>query len=264
MNFVDPTGLMNEATGYCGPMYSSCAGSGGGGYTGTPFDSGSYFMGGYGDLPGRIGQALAAWDRRVQTTRDGLRAQDALNHNDFELLISILNRNPNVGISVSGVKLWGEFGAAFISGYSQALADTKLASVGFFGLGGLIKRGWRAVADKLSKIRSPDFKILNVQIVAGIGRFIARGDDMSTALHSITGGSGAELSFAVGWMIQMATPTHQEILNWGSGLDFSTSIFGPIGGGVIFSPQPNMPAGVYVGVGAGGKGISGSFSYKPW
>jgi hypothetical protein len=264
-NFVDPKGLV-ESWNFCSAQFSSCAGTGGGGYSGTPFDSGSYLFGGYNDLPGRTGQAMAAWDRRLQTTRDGLRAQDALNHNNFELLISILNRNPNVGISVSGAALWGTLGAAFISGYSQALADTKLASVGSFGLGGLLLRGWRAVADLLSKRRPPDFKVLNVQIVAGIGRFIARGDDMSTALHSINGGAGAELSFSVGWMLQLAPPNHDAIVNWGSGLDFSGSAFLGIGGGIIFSPQQPKLGGVYVGVGGGSRGVGAGagFTYKPW
>jgi RHS repeat-associated protein len=264
VNTVDPSGLEMEATGGCSAMFSSCAGTGGGGYEGTPFDSGSYFMGGYNDLPGRTGGALRAFDHRVQNTRDGLRAQDALNHNDFELLISILNRNPNVGVSVNSVPLWGQLGAAFISGYSKALADTKLASVGFFGLGGLLARGWRAVANLLSKRRSPDFKILNIQAVAGFSRFIAKGDDMSTALHGITGGAGVEGSFAVGWMVQMEPPLYKDIIAWGTGFDVSGSSFVLIGGGIIFSPQrPSIP-GVVVGVGVGGKGINGSFTYKPW
>ena len=67
VNFIDPSGRMGEATGgYCSPMFSSCSGTGGGDYPATPFDSGSFFMGGYNDLPGNhIGSAMAAWDRRL-------------------------------------------------------------------------------------------------------------------------------------------------------------------------------------------------------
>jgi hypothetical protein len=96
--------------------------------------------------------------------------------------------------------------------HSKALSEARLASLGGFGLGGLLSRGWRAVADKLSKLRSPDFKILNINAVAGIVRFIARGDDMSTALQGISGTTGMEASFAVGWMLQSATPRYQDIV----------------------------------------------------
>jgi len=64
VNFVDLTGL-EESWNYCPPMFGSCAGSGGGGYTGNPFDSGSYAMGGYNDLPGRTGAGLRLYDERV-------------------------------------------------------------------------------------------------------------------------------------------------------------------------------------------------------
>jgi hypothetical protein len=231
-------------------------------------------MGGYADIPGNIASALRAFDQRVQTTRDANRAQDLVSHatpGNLRAAGRIIEANPNIGILVDGVALWGEFGGAFLDGYANGMRSTNsmLASNDLWrsldlGMRILVQLGWRAVAEKLSGIRSPDFKVLNVQIVAGVGRFIARGDDMSTALHGITGGNGAELSFAVGWMIQRATPRHEDIVNWGNGLDFSASGFALVGGGIIFSPQQPSVPGVYLGVGAGGKGIGGSFSYKPW
>jgi hypothetical protein len=69
VNNIDPMGLMSEATGgYCSPMFSSCAGTGGGGYSGTPFDSGSIIFGGYNEVPASIRGSLMAHDRRVALT----------------------------------------------------------------------------------------------------------------------------------------------------------------------------------------------------
>jgi len=64
VNFVDPVGLTMDLG--CSAMYSSCAGEvGGGGYSGTPSDSGSYYMGGHADLPGNIASALRTFDQRL-------------------------------------------------------------------------------------------------------------------------------------------------------------------------------------------------------
>jgi hypothetical protein len=49
-------------------MFSSCAGTGGGGYWGTPFDSGSIIFGGYNEVPPSLRAGLAAWDHRVWLT----------------------------------------------------------------------------------------------------------------------------------------------------------------------------------------------------
>ncbi|HEV7396127.1 MAG TPA: RHS repeat-associated core domain-containing protein [Pyrinomonadaceae bacterium] len=69
VNTIDPTGALGEATGgYCSPMFSSCAGTGGGGYSGTPFDSGSIIFGGYNEVPVGIRAGLMAFDRRVAIT----------------------------------------------------------------------------------------------------------------------------------------------------------------------------------------------------
>ena len=85
-----------EIGGYCGPQYSSCAGSGGGGYGGTPFDSGSYFMGGYADLPGNIAGALAAFDQRVQNSRDALAANSAYQRGDIDTVRALFAQNPTL------------------------------------------------------------------------------------------------------------------------------------------------------------------------
>lgn len=70
VNHIDPSGLL-ESWNVCGAQFSSCAGGGGGGYVGTPFDSGSYFMGGYNDLPGRTGRGLRQHDERMGNVRGG-------------------------------------------------------------------------------------------------------------------------------------------------------------------------------------------------
>jgi hypothetical protein len=204
--------------------------------------------------------AEADFDQRAQNTYDAAAAGNALLEGNYERVAQILDSNSNVGLSVEGVALWGEFGAAFSSGYGQALSQTKLASIGGFGLGGLLNRGWCAVADKLSKIRGPDFQLVNVNAVAGITRFIARGDDMSTALQGVSAGGDAQAYYAVGWMIQRATPSKDEIRDWGSGLSFSTDFFFIGGGGFLFSPKYPKTPGVYAGFGAG-TGVGGSFNY---
>jgi hypothetical protein len=253
-----------EATGYCGAMYSSCAGTGGGGYGGTAFDSGSYFMGGYNDLPGRTGSGLAAYDQRVQNTIDSIRAQNALNSANYKLLESILNGNSNVGISVNGAALWGEFGAAFINGYAAGRSQAMIASSDAWdalnlGTRALVSAGWKAVVSKLSKIRGPDFQLVNINAIGGITRFIARGDDMSTALQGISAGQEAQISYAAGWILRGGFPTNREIRDWGSGLSISADAFF-IGGGGIIRSASSSTRGVYVGVGAGG-GWGASFQY---
>jgi hypothetical protein len=67
VNATDPSGLEMDATGGCSAMYSSCAGSGGGGYDGTPFDSGTYEYGGGGPTSEHIAQALAR-SESIRTT----------------------------------------------------------------------------------------------------------------------------------------------------------------------------------------------------
>lgn len=235
-----------------------------GGFWGSYFDpNGSHFGG-----PAIVAAAAAHRDELVQGRIDGMRAQQYLNKGDFAAAQRIFDNNANVGLFQNGKVLWGDLAGTFVGGYSAGMSQAAVASLNpleaiRLGTKALMLAGWRAVVNKLSKIRSPDFKILNVNLVAGMGRFIARGDDMSSALHSLNGGEGAELSFSVGWILQRETPTHEDIVRWGSGLSFSSSAFSIIGGGFIKSATPNMPEGVIVGVGVG-QGISGSFTYKPW
>jgi hypothetical protein len=178
-----------------------------------------------------------------------------------------LNSNSDVGLYQNGKALWGTLGAAFVEGVVDGFPQAFLATT----QGGLestevalrilIHLGWKAVTKRLSKIRGPDFAVLNVQIVAGITRFIARGDDMSKALQGVSAGDGAQLAWAVGWMLQLETPTHDEIVSWGQGLSFSADIFVIGGFGVVRNATPGSVEGVYVGLGIGG-GVGASFSYE--
>lgn len=212
------------------------------------------------------GQAERAFDGRVQDRLDGLLAQYYLNRSNFAAARQIFEPNSHVGLFQDGQAIWGEFAASFVEGYASGfyagLADDPFLAWKLTAT--LVKLGWRAVASKLSSIRGPDFAVLNIQIVAGTTRFLARGDDMEHALQGVTAGTGAEGSFAVGWLIQRATPTYQEIQSWGQGLTFAADMFVGIGGGIIVSPSQPSVLGVAVGVGVGGKGMSGSFNYKAW
>jgi RHS repeat-associated protein len=240
---IDPSGLAaNSPGGVCAAEFSNCDGQ----------ESGS--------------QGERDYEHRVQTTRDGILAQHYIDNGDLGAAQRILDDNSDVGIYQDGILLWGEFGSAFVGGYRSALRETMVAGqdpMTAFRIAGdaFSALGWKSVLKKLAQIRGPDFQVLNVQIVAGTTRFIPRGDDMSTALQGISAGGDAQISYAVGWMIQRQTPTRDQIRNWGSGLDFGTDFFLIGGGGFMFSPQQPKILGVYVGVGAGG-GIGASFSYE--
>ena len=128
VNSTDPSGLEMDATGGCSAMYSSCYGSGGGGYSGTPFDSGSYFMGGYADLPGNIAGALRDHDQRVQNTRDALAATAAYQRggpNDPTYL-DIMGRNKTL-YPVLVLSTADQAGIAAIAArYGRGVADQVL------------------------------------------------------------------------------------------------------------------------------------------
>src|SRR5712692_1939290 len=97
VNSTDPSGL--EMTAFCGAEFSYQDCGGGAGFWGGSFggDVGRYNRD-YGGLSPNIASAMAAHDRRVQTTIDGLRAQAALNDRNFGLVASILSANSNVGV----------------------------------------------------------------------------------------------------------------------------------------------------------------------
>jgi RHS repeat-associated protein len=267
VNFVDPSGLMMSD---CGAEWSfaQCGGAGGfwGGGSGFGGNVAAYNHD-YGGLPPNIASAMSAHDQGV---RDAIHdagvataVRAALANNNFALAEALVNANPNVGLSINGVQLFGELAGAFINGYGNGFAQLQLAASGrgVAGIAGrLASMGWKALADKLSKIRGPDFKLLNVNLIAGTTRFIARGDDMSTALQGVSAGGDAQASFAVGWMLQRNTPSPREIREWGRGLSFSSDFFFIGGGGVILSASQPSTQGVYVGVGAGG-GVGASFNY---
>jgi hypothetical protein len=118
-------------------------------------------MGGYLALPPNIAAALAAFDRRVQNTRDGLQAQAAWNKGDFARVISIILANPNVGISVNGLQLWGALAVAFVNGYSQPIEIAQRFGLPPGAQAYAIRKGWEAVAHLLQKLRGPDFLVVN-------------------------------------------------------------------------------------------------------
>ena len=124
VNFTDPSGLLMSSGmwtpgqgGYgCDAAYGSC----GGGWDGTGGASG---MGGFGFSgglfdserfnPGSAGEA--AYERRLQNTRDAIAARNALNNEDYDRLADILNSNENVGLSADGEEFYGALGGLLAS-----------------------------------------------------------------------------------------------------------------------------------------------------
>jgi RHS repeat-associated protein len=277
VNFTDPTGLTMS---FCSAEFSFSDCGGDGGFWGGSGGGGGGGGGGFGDdvakynrdfagVPAHARGAYADYLGRLQNTMDANRARSALDSGNYGLLASILNGNPNVGISVNGAVLWGEFGAAFIEGFAAARQEFMLASGGGphdeiwrvtdLALRAMIHLGWKAVVNKINKIRGPDFQILNINAVAGITRFVARGDDIASALQGVSAGGDAQISYAVGWMLQAATPSNRDIRAWGQGLSLSADFFFIGGGGVVRSMSSSV-RGVYAGFGAGG-GWGASFQY---
>jgi hypothetical protein len=120
----------------------------------------------------------------------------------------------------------------------------------------MVSAGWKAVVNRLANLRGPDFQLVNINAIAGITRFIARGDDMSTALQGVSAGQEGQISYAVGWILRGGFPTNREIRDWGSGLSINVDVFF-IGGGGIIRSASSSTRGVYAGVGAGtGWGVS--------
>jgi hypothetical protein len=74
-------------------MFSSCAGTGGGGYLSTPFDSGSIIFGGYNEVPAGIRSALAAWDERLKNQHDADLANYYLHHGREDLAKKLMEIN---------------------------------------------------------------------------------------------------------------------------------------------------------------------------
>lgn len=98
VNHTDPSGL--EMT-VCSAEFSACGGgwsNGGSGPSGTPFDSGGFFMGGYNDLPPNVAAALSDYNQRLQNTLDALAATAALHRGgpDDPTYKAIMERNPTL------------------------------------------------------------------------------------------------------------------------------------------------------------------------
>jgi RHS repeat-associated protein len=259
INQVDPTGLMPKLAD-ASTSWSDVA-------------DGFWGQGNLMNRPRSIGQliiaiASARRDRLIKARMDGKLVVEYLRKRKYEAAKRVLNSNPDVGLYQNGAPIWGELAATYVEGVAgattEAFVSTTSAAEGMdLALKILLKAGWRAVVNRLKKIRGPDFKVFNIAITAGITRFIPRGDDMETALQGVSAGNEGQVSFAVGWMLQLQTPTREEIINWGSGLSFNADFFFIGGGGVVFSPSQPSVGGVYVGAGAGG-GVGGSFQYKVW
>jgi RHS repeat-associated protein len=259
VNLVDPAGLMPKLPD-ASTSWSDVA-------------DGFWGQGNLMNRPRNIGQLIIALasarrDRLIKARIDGKLVAEYLRKRKFEAAKRILNSNPNVGLYQDGAPVWGELAATYVEGVEGATAEAMVATANpmqgmDLALRILLKAGWRAVVNRLKKLRGPDFKILNVNILAGITRFIPRGEDMSTALHGVSASNmEGQLTFVVGWLIQLRTPTKEEITDWGKGLSVNVDFFVGGGGGVMRSFSSDV-RGVYVGVGVGG-GWGASFQYEVW
>ena len=214
-----------------------------------------------------IAARMAAQARLIQARIDGKLLSQYLRKGQYDAAKRLLNSNSDIGVYQNGKALWGTLGAAFIEGYIGATQEAFIAAsqgtiqATEIALRILMSRGFQKVIDKLKYLRRPDFFLVNVNIVAGVTRFVARGDSMENALQGVSAGDGATISFADGWILQLEAPTHDEIVAWGSGLSFSVDVFVLGGGGMIKNPVPGSPDGVYIGVGVG-IGVGASFNYK--
>jgi RHS repeat-associated protein len=108
VNFVDPSGLNASCSAEF--SYADCGGDEGfwGGRGGSGGGGGGFggdvarYNRDFGGMPSNVASALAGYLGRLQNTMDANRARSALNSGNYGLLESILNGNPNVGISVNG------------------------------------------------------------------------------------------------------------------------------------------------------------------
>jgi RHS repeat-associated protein len=264
INAVDPLGTMCSAE----YSYSSCGGGGGfwgggGGGGGGGFgDDVARYNRDYGGLPPHIAEAMADHDRRVQNTLDANAVRNAWNKLDFSTVASILDKNPDVGLSVNGQALWGAAGAAFARGFGDGL---QIASSGGFSgdwLKNALKSGYESVAKLVRSLRGPDFAVLNAMgiiippaVSGGAGVAFARGG-LDNPIYILGVGTGAEVSASIGWILQLEQPSTEDVQNWLKGTSFTVSGFKKIGGGVIWTPTSTPHFGVIVGVGLGGKGAA--------
>jgi hypothetical protein len=267
MNLVDPSGL-NASQCSAEFSYEQCGGDDGFWGRGGEAARGG---GGWGDgfaVYGGMSEAELAYEGRLQTTRDAIAAQNAWNAGDYSRVSDILNGNPNIGLSVDGVRLWGELGAAFANGYGERI---EIASLSMQGIGSRLQRGWEATARFLKALRPADFLILNVTAsAAGVGvsmsRAVPHGDSLYDALtNPMKGaglGSGGEISFAFGWLLQRRQPSHSEIESWLSGQSLTVSGFYKVGGGFVYAPNSTPHWAVIGGFGIGGKGVGASYMQR--
>jgi RHS repeat-associated protein len=246
VNLVDPSGLMAGAD----------QGWSGAGFWGSSLGFDEPHHGG----PGIIREAMENHDSLVKARTDGMLAQHYLDRNEFSAAERIFQQNPDIGLYVDGIPLWGELAAAFISGYREA--DAGMTA--HYDLGSLMKKGWDAVYKLLSSIRDPDFVVVFVSMHYGTSRAIARGDSLedifTNPMVGYSVGTGSGLSLAFGWIIQLTPPGAKFTRSWLSGVSFEASGFWKIGGGFVYSATSTPHWGVMGGFGIGGKGLSMSGS----
>jgi hypothetical protein len=167
----------------------------------------------------------------------------------------------------------GQLGGAFASGFGESInGQSRSLALSFapsIDLGAALKSGWEKAAKLLSSLRGPDFIIATLMVgVGNIGvgtsRALAYGDSLADVpvIGSLVG-TGAELSFAFGWMLQLSAPSRREIRSWLSGQSFTVSAFYKLGGGIVRVPGGNPEYGVIGGFGIGGKGASAGYGFTP-
>jgi hypothetical protein len=165
---------------------------------------------------------------------------------------AILDGNSDVGLAVGNARLWDEIGSAFIGGFAPY---TQVASLGGGTFDGAIKRGWRAVAAKLAKLRGPDFQIFTASAGGGISKFAPVGEPLFDTIHGFSIGLDLGATYSVGWIIQLEKPKRQEVIDFGRGIDYSVGVYGGIGFTAIANLGIPPTTGVAFGFGLG-KGTS--------
>jgi len=269
VNFVDPSGLaMNDS--FCGAEFSFAECGGSAGFWGGSFGGNvARHNREYGGMPANIASAMAAHDQGVReaihnaSVAAAVRA--AIAARNWTLADALLSGNPNVGIQIGNLKLWGQLGGAFVSGYGAA---SEIAGVRV-PIRNPIAYGIYKALKLMQKTRGPDFLIVNgaagLQVSYGLA---LRGASLEDAVTGF-GVSTPEASIFVGWLWQLSTPRAEDVTGFLSRVSFSLDIFwnprtgvgAGAGLGVMYSPfNQGAKSAIVVGAGAGG-GFSGGYGW---